>query len=341
MRAGYKQITITGIVLTVAAITVFFIIMGNSHFPVRQSPTKEEKIILAENWIKNLSSRYPAYGRDLSLEEERRLGEDLYSFKFSFVADHPGYGTHQHEIVAKVEGSEVISVIRDDIFDEKERSYLEKEKDIDIYFVFKENETKRVDPVRREISYLPEHDIKSVVFTDLLKGPTDKENEMGYDNYIDDEVVDVLSFYLDEEGSLEIVMSGIEEEKLELAEKQVEMTMMQIKEVKNVNVKILEINGEISIEGIPEDFEFSRNMSPGVRGEDVRYLQILLNDDPETMLTDSGPGSSGNETEYFGEICKNAVERFQKKHFTEIEDPRGHVGDNTMEKLNNILRGNP
>jgi peptidoglycan hydrolase-like protein with peptidoglycan-binding domain len=47
---------------------------------------------------------------------------------------------------------------------------------------------------------------------------------------------------------------------------------------------------------------------------DIKRLQIILSFDPDTKIADSGPGSLGNETEYFGSLTRAALRKFQKKH---------------------------
>lgn len=69
------------------------------------------------------------------------------------------------------------------------------------------------------------------------------------------------------------------------------------------------------------DNAFFRTLSVGARGEDVRTLQKLLNDLPETRLTAEGAGSPGYETTYFGPKTKDAVRRFQELHAKEILAP--------------------
>ncbi len=100
---------------------------------------------------------------------------------------------------------------------------------------------------------------------------------------------------------------------------------------------------EISIDGIPAGFRFNENLRLGVRGSSVRYLQILLNTDPQTRVSTSGAGSPGNETEFFGPRTEAAVIRFQEKYSGQVLAPfnltsgTGFVGTTTRAKLNQLL----
>ncbi len=102
-------------------------------------------------------------------------------------------------------------------------------------------------------------------------------------------------------------------------------------------------NKEINISGIPSNFSFTRNLSKKSEGYDVKYLQILLNTDPDTMLTNSGFGAPGRETQYYGSLTENAVRRFQNKYSADILEPQnlnyatGKVDYYTRAKLNEIL----
>lgn len=88
--------------------------------------------------------------------------------------------------------------------------------------------------------------------------------------------------------------------------------------------------------------QLSRDLRVGSRGEDVRALQVFLNQDPDTALALSGQGSLGNETEYFGNLTKKAVISFQNKYRQDVLLPiglyyaTGYVGGMTRAKINEI-----
>jgi len=74
---------------------------------------------------------------------------------------------------------------------------------------------------------------------------------------------------------------------------------------------------------------------------DVKRLQELLNTDSDTQIAQSGVGSPGNETDYFGSLTKKAVQRFQKKYSVASEGDAGYgyVGPATRAKLSEVFGG--
>lgn len=114
-----------------------------------------------------------------------------------------------------------------------------------------------------------------------------------------------------------------------------------------IQLQAMQTGGQTNISGIPAGFSFDKNLSLGSRGDDVRYLQIVLNSDPATQLTASGAGSKGNETTFFGPLTKTAVIKFQEKYAAEILAPfslnkgTGFVGAATRAKLNKIIQPQP
>lgn len=90
-------------------------------------------------------------------------------------------------------------------------------------------------------------------------------------------------------------------------------------------------------------YTFLTNLRVGDKSVDVKELQIVLNSNVNTKIAESGPGSPGNETNYFGNLTKNAVIKFQDSYHTEIllpaglSSPTGYVGALTRLKLNSLF----
>jgi len=68
---------------------------------------------------------------------------------------------------------------------------------------------------------------------------------------------------------------------------------------------------------------FNRNLTAGSTGNDVRDLQRFLNQNG-FIVSVSGPGSSENETTYFGELTRDALSKFQQAN--NIHPPQGYFG---------------
>lgn len=80
----------------------------------------------------------------------------------------------------------------------------------------------------------------------------------------------------------------------------------------------------------------------GSTGPAVYMLQKVLNASPDTQIALAGPGSPGNETDYFGALTKTAVSKFQEKYRSEILVPAsltagtGFVGTFTLSMLKRV-----
>src|SRR6056297_3822209 len=124
-------------------------------------------------------------------------------------------------------------------------------------------------------------------------------------------------------------------------EAQIQALMQQLEDLK---AEKAEMTGETTaIEGVPAGYTFDRNLSVGMSGTDVKYLQKVLNASEDTMLADSGVGSPGEETEYLGPLTKAAVVKFQEKYQEDVLGPydltqgTGYVGKTTRAKLNELI----
>jgi len=89
-------------------------------------------------------------------------------------------------------------------------------------------------------------------------------------------------------------------------------------------------------------YSFSRNLAIGSTGEDVRQLQLFLNNySSQTRISANGAGAIGNETSYFGNLTKNALIKFQELNFAQILKPvglskgTGYFGPSTIKFINN------
>jgi len=95
-----------------------------------------------------------------------------------------------------------------------------------------------------------------------------------------------------------------------------------------------------------EGVTFDRPLKIGTRGEDVKCLQAMLNEKLEEPLARKGPGSPGNETDYFGPLTKAGVRRFQERYQEDILAPlnlsrgTGFVGKKTRGRLNRFVERN-
>lgn len=73
-------------------------------------------------------------------------------------------------------------------------------------------------------------------------------------------------------------------------------------------------------------FRLNRNLSLGDQGDDVKKLQVILNNEEAISVAMVGPGSPGQETAYFGPATAEALRGFQDKYQREIrENTQGDI----------------
>jgi len=91
--------------------------------------------------------------------------------------------------------------------------------------------------------------------------------------------------------------------------------------------------------------EFPRNLQEGMMGTDVQNLQKALNYSYLTQVAATGPGSPGNESDYFGPATLKAVTKFQDIFADQILMPNGlttgngFVGSATRAELASLCAG--
>jgi len=84
---------------------------------------------------------------------------------------------------------------------------------------------------------------------------------------------------------------------------------------------------------------FTRNLTIGSRGEDVKRLQVFLNQKGFSVAT-TGPGSPNQESTYFGNLTKEALIKYQNANRTSILTPvnltkgTGFFGPSTIRHMN-------
>ena len=87
---------------------------------------------------------------------------------------------------------------------------------------------------------------------------------------------------------------------------------------------------------------FLRPLRLGDYGEDVRFVQKVLNLSPQTHVAATGPGSPGNETALFGLATRAALMKMQALYASDIltpagvTAPTGVAGNYTLAKINQL-----
>jgi len=103
-------------------------------------------------------------------------------------------------------------------------------------------------------------------------------------------------------------------------------------------------NTKIITTGLPPGFQFTKNLKPNVTNDDIKTLQIFLNANG-FIIADSGAGSKGQETNYFGQKTKQALMKFQQAHTKDIltplglNAPTGILGQNSRKVINAWIAG--
>lgn len=78
-------------------------------------------------------------------------------------------------------------------------------------------------------------------------------------------------------------------------------------------------------------FKFTKELSLGMSDPQVKELQKLLNESPETLVSLEGAGSSSEETSYFGPATKAALIKWQTKNGISAT---GYFGQISIKKAN-------
>lgn len=78
-------------------------------------------------------------------------------------------------------------------------------------------------------------------------------------------------------------------------------------------------------------FRFTKELSLGVTDAQVKELQKMLNESPETIVSLEGVGSAGQETIYFGPATKSALIKWQVKNGI---SSTGYFGQLSIKKAN-------
>lgn len=115
--------------------------------------------------------------------------------------------------------------------------------------------------------------------------------------------------------------------RIDALNKQIEDLKTQIAVISKVDVLK---NSDVDTDD-DTNYQFTRDLYLGRVGEDVKQLQIYLNNNG-FKLADSGDGSNGSETDFFGQLTKQALIKFQKAN--KIEPAYGFFGPVTRALIN-------
>ena len=85
---------------------------------------------------------------------------------------------------------------------------------------------------------------------------------------------------------------------------------------------------------------FTRDLKFGMAGDDVKALQVYLNNH-SYIISSTGAGSPGKETEYFGSLTSSALARFQEANKDKVAgliNEKGFLGPITREFINSLTK---
>ncbi|MCB9815689.1 TIGR03790 family protein [Candidatus Nomurabacteria bacterium] len=121
-------------------------------------------------------------------------------------------------------------------------------------------------------------------------------------------------------------------------QRQIDELLKRIQELRTLLNFLKGISSPVSFS--PGNCTFYRDLKVDMEGPDVKCLQQYLNSNGFT-ITNDGPGSLGEETQYFGALTKTALIKFQNANAKKILHPynlnhgTGYFGQGTREFINN------
>lgn len=104
-----------------------------------------------------------------------------------------------------------------------------------------------------------------------------------------------------------------------------------LEELADLKAELAGLTGEV----VTECYDFTRNLYPGIVGDDVKSLQEYLNAVGYT-LADTGAGSPGSETTYFGPLTRAAVKEWQDANDVEYGVWWGYFGPISQAKYDEV-----